>query len=148
VKFTIETELAKPIDVVWRAFDNTENLKFWMPTLKEFQQISGTPGQPGAVSRLTFFENGKEIVMDETVLSRREPSEFSGRYDTEFGANQVANRFEPMAGGQTKWTLDAEFSFKGFFRFLAPVFRGMIRKRLNDDSARFKEELETGALAT
>ena len=148
MKLTIETTLEKPIDAVWRAFDNTENLKLWMPTLKEFQHISGAQGQPGAVSRLTFVENGRNIVMDETILTRREPSEFSGRYDSEYGANDVSNRFESMAGGQTKWTLEAEFSFKGFFRFLAPAFRGMIRKRLNDDCARFKEKLESGALAT
>jgi uncharacterized protein YndB with AHSA1/START domain len=148
VKLTLETMLEKPIDVVWRAFDNADNLKRWMPTLTDYQQLSGTPGQPGATSRLTFLENGRNIVMDETILSRREPFELILRLDTEHGANDVAHRLESMAGGQTKWTLDAEFSFKGFLRFLAPLFRGMIRKRLQDDCNRFKEMLESGALAT
>jgi uncharacterized protein YndB with AHSA1/START domain len=148
LKLVIETTLEKPIDIVWRAFDNAENLKLWMPTLTDFQAVSGTPGQPGAVSRLTFLENGRKTIMDETILSRREPFELDGRYDTEFGSNDVRNRFESQAGGQTLWTLTAEFAFKGAFRFLAPLFKGVIRKRLNEDSARFKEKLESGALAT
>jgi uncharacterized protein YndB with AHSA1/START domain len=148
VKFNLETTLEKPIDEVWRAFNNPENLKRWMPTLTDFQPISGTPGQTGAVSRLTIVENGRTIIMDETIIARREPSEFDGRYDTEYGVSTVKNRFESMAGGQTKWTIDAEFSFKGFFRFLAPAFRGFIRKRLDEDCNRFKEKLEAGDLAT
>jgi uncharacterized protein YndB with AHSA1/START domain len=148
VKFSIETVLEKSIDVVWRAFDNPANLKLWMPTLTDFQPLSGVPGQPGAVTRLTIVENGRTVIMDETVIARREPSEFDGRYDSEYGSNEVRNRFESQAGGQTKWTITAEFAFKGFFRYLAPVFKGVIRKHLTEDCNRFKEKLESGALAT
>lgn len=148
MKFTIETNLERSIDVVWRAFDNFDNLKIWMPSLTDIQHVSGTPGQPGAVSRLTILENGRKMVMDETVVSRREPYEFDGRYDTEYGCNEVQNRFESESGGQTKWSLTAEFTFRGFFRFMAPLFKGVIRKRLSEDCARFKEKLESGALAT
>ena len=148
MKLTVETVLEKPIDEVWRAFDDSENLKLWMPTLKEYQHLSGAPGQPGATSRLTFFENGRSIVMDETIVGRREPFDLTLRLDTEHGATDVVHRLESVPGGQTKWTLDAEFAFKGFSRFLAPLFRGVIRKRLHEDCNRFKEKLEAGELAT
>jgi uncharacterized membrane protein len=148
VRMTVETELDRTIDVVWRAYQNPENLQRWMPTLTSFQPVSGTPGQPGAVSRLVFVENGRSIVMDETVVARQEPYQFSARFDTEHGSNIITSSFESLAGGRTKWNLDADFQFKGFLRLISFLFKGMIRKRLNDDCARFKEKLESGALAT
>jgi len=147
MKFSTETILERPIDVVWRAFDNPENLKRWMPTLTKFEPITGTPGQPGAISRLTFVENGRTIVMDEIIHSRQEPYEFTGEYNAGFCTNKVGNRFESVAGGQTKWTMDAEFLFTGFFKFVAPLMKGVFRKRVTDDCKRFKEKLEGGALA-
>src|SRR5690349_21526127 len=130
MKFSHETILERPIDVVWKAFDNPDNLKIWMPTVTKFELISGEQGRPGAISRMTFNENGRTFVMDEIIVSRQEPYEFSGEYNAGHGSNKVGNRFESTAGGQTKWTMDTEFTFTGFFRLLAPLMKGMIRKRV------------------
>lgn len=146
MKFSHETLLERPIDVVWKAFDNPENLKIWMPTVTKFELISGEQGRPGAISRLTFVENGRTIVMDEIVHTRNEPFEFTGEYNAGFCTNKVGNRFESAAGGQTKWTMDTEFVFTGFFRIFAPLMKGMFKKRVVADCARFKEKLESGAL--
>ena len=75
MKLTIETELNRSRTAVWRAFDNPENVKKWQPTLQSFAAQSGTPGQPGAVSKLTYQENGREVVLIETIISRSEPED-------------------------------------------------------------------------
>ena len=149
MKHTLQTVLDRSIDDVWRAFTNPENVPRWMPSLKSLEVKDGQGGEPGSVARMVFLENGRELVIDETVLTRREPFEFSARFDNQHGSNVVTNRFESQSGGQTLWTLDAYFTFRGFLtRLLMPLFKGLFRKRLHDDCMRFKEKLESGALIT
>jgi len=149
LKHTLQTVLDRSIDDVWRAFTNPENVPRWMPTLKSFEVKGGHGGEPGSVARMVFLENSRELVIDETVLTRREPFEFSARFDNQHGSNVVTNHFESQSGGQTLWTLDAQFTFRGLFlRLLMIPFGGFFRKRLRDDCARFKQKLESGALIT
>jgi uncharacterized protein YndB with AHSA1/START domain len=54
MNFTFEYLLERDRATVWKAFDNPDNLRKWQPALDSFEPVSGTPGQPGAVSRLTY----------------------------------------------------------------------------------------------
>lgn len=144
--FTSELVLERPIATVWRAFDSPENLKRWQPTLESFEPVSGTPGQPGAVSRLVYREGKREVVMTEHVTERREPEHFAGYYDTGMARNDIVNRFTAIDANRTQWKLECEFHFRGVWRFLAPLFRGAIERRTCADTQRFKECLERGEL--
>jgi uncharacterized protein YndB with AHSA1/START domain len=53
-RFTSELQTARPVEMVWKAFDHPDNLHRWQPTLVSFTPVSGTPGRPSAVSRLTY----------------------------------------------------------------------------------------------
>ena len=66
---------------MWRAFDNVENMKKWQPTLMKFEPVSGTPGQVGAVSELTYNENGREFMLIEKITRRDEPNGFDAIYE-------------------------------------------------------------------
>ena len=148
MRLAVQTEIDRPIDEVWRAFTNPANIPRWMPTLSSIDHVAGEPGRPGAMARLVFFENGRSIVMDETVLARRDPNEFVARFDSTHGANVIANKFEPQDDGRTLWTLDSVFTFRGPLKLLMFFFKGVIHKRLRDDCNRFKEKLEAGKLET
>ncbi len=80
--------------------DNVENMKEWQPSLKSFEHQSGEPGQVGAVSKLTYNENGREIVLTETITGRKEPEEFSGTYDNPVARNRVKNTFVELDRGK------------------------------------------------
>ena len=73
MQFTETVILDKPIDAVWAAFDNTENLFKWQPSLTDFRHMSGEPGQPGAVSELTYREGKRTMVLTETITERDVP---------------------------------------------------------------------------
>jgi hypothetical protein len=62
-------------------FDNPENMPKWSPGLESFAHVSGTPGQPGAKSRLVYPMGKKPVEMIETVTSRNLPDEFSGTHE-------------------------------------------------------------------
>jgi len=143
---TFEFLLERGRAAVWRAFDNPDNLKKWQPTLQSFEGISGTPGQPGAVSRLTYREGSRTVVLTETIAIRQEPEEFAGTYDSGMAANTVHNRFEEAGADRTRWIITADFQFQGIWRALGFLFRGSIRKRMVEDLNRFKQLLEAGEL--
>lgn len=148
MKFDFTLELSAPRELVWRAFDNPSNLAKWQPSLVSFEPVSGTPGQVGAKSQLMYRESGREIVLVETVTLRREPEEFAGTYESDHGVNILSNRFAVTGADLTRWDILTEMQLKGMARFMAPMVRGMIEKRVRSDCERFKSLLEAGELAT
>ena len=136
MKFTIETVINKPIDKVIKLFDNADNMSKWMEGLQSFEHISGTPGQPGAKSKLKFKMGKREIEMIETITVRNLPDEFSGIYEAQGVNNIVKNKFVKISDSKTKYITENEFQFKGFMKiiaFLMPsAFKKQSTKYLND----------------
>src|SRR5262245_45077749 len=116
MRMSVELILNRSRDEVWRAFDNAANMTKWQPTLKSFEPQSGTPGQVGAVSKLTYDENGRQVVLTETVTLRRQPEVLAGTYDSGMAVNTIHNAFTELTPATTKWVMDCEFRFRGFFR--------------------------------
>ena len=111
--------------------------------MKSVEHRSGQPGQVGAVSRLTYDENGTEIQLEEIVRARKEPGEFSGTYDNSMSFNTIRNTFIELGENKTKWVLYCEFSFKGRFKLLSAVMGSRIKKRISADMIRFKKLVES-----
>lgn len=146
MKFEFTIDLAAPRDLVWRAFDNPSNLLKWQPSLVSFEPVSGSPGQVGAVSQLTYRESGREIVLVETITVRREPVEFGGTYESGHGVTLLSNRFVETAADQTRWNVETQAQLRGMAKFMGPMLKGMIENRVRTDCQRFKSLLESGEL--
>ena len=143
MKVIHQLDIDRSREHVWKAFDDLEYMKRWQPTLTAFDHQRGVRGQPGAVSLLTFQENGRPIVMTETITVRREPEEFSGTYDNAMALNAVRNTFAALGSHRTRWTVESEFVFKGLiFRLLSPLVRGLVDRRIRSDMERFKTLVE------
>lgn len=142
MNFKYEVVINRSRADVWRLFDNPDNMKKWQPTLKKFEPQSGTPGQVGAISQLTYEENGREMVLIETITGRNEPHEFSGTYANPMAANAIKNKFIALDAKRTNWVMDCEFKFHGFWKLLGPLMKGAIKKRTAQDLQRFKEMAE------
>lgn len=143
MKFTIDMTINKGRSSVWKAFDNPKNIKRWQPTLESFEPQKGTPGHIGAISKLTYREDGRTITMYETVTDRNEPDEFAGTYTTKGIVNQLRNTFVELNAQQTRWTLDAEFQFSGILSLVAPLIKPTVVKRTQADMERFKSMVES-----
>ena len=143
MKFKLELPIDKPRADVWRAFDDPENMKNWQPSLVSFEPISGKPGRPGAVSRLTYNEGGREFSLIEKVTHRDELNELDGVYENKFADNIVRNRFIEQGKDQTLWVVETEFRFKTFLmRILGPIMKKNFVTRTQRDMERFKEMAE------
>jgi len=128
---------------VWRIFEDPENMPKWQPTLRSLTHKSGTPGQPYAVSELVYDEDGREVVMTETITARREPSFLGGIYDSKWASIVIVNHFEETDTGQTRWVSNANCRFKGFMKIMALFMRKSICYRTDADMNRFKLLVET-----
>ncbi len=143
MKVKYEVTIDAPREAVWAAFDNVDNMTRWQTGLKSFTPVSGTPGQVGAVSELVYEENGREIVMQETLSERREPDLLAGMYDAGFGSTIIVNHFDALDENTTRWTSWCNYRFRGLMRFLSLFMAGAIKKRVDGDMQRFKLMVES-----
>jgi len=144
MKFKLELPIHKPRADVWKAFDNTENIKKWQPTLIKFEPVSGAPGQPGAISKLTYEEGGREFTLIEKITHRDEPSSFDGIYENNFTDNIVRNKFIERGQHQTLWVTETEFRFKTLImKIMGPMMKKNFIARTQKDMERFKEMAES-----
>lgn len=97
MKYTQEIIINKPIKEVVALFDNPNNLYEWMEGLQKFEHLSGTPGEPGAKSKLLFKMGNREIEMIETITARDLPTKFSGTYEANGVFNIQKNKFISIA---------------------------------------------------
>ncbi|HMV77886.1 MAG TPA: SRPBCC family protein [Leptospiraceae bacterium] len=147
MKYSVEIEINLPIARVIELFDNPDNLQKWQPGLLSFEHLSGTPGQPGAKSRLTFRMGRGKMIMTETVTVRNLPDEFSGTYEVKNVFNIVKNRFIALSENKTKYISESEFQFKGFMRIIAFFMPGAFKKQSQKYLQLFKEFAEKEGMA-
>ena len=144
MKFKLEIPINKARPDVWKAFDSVENMKKWQPTLTKFEAVSGTPGQIGAVSKLTYEENGREFALIEKITHRDEPNRFDGVYENNFADNIIKNTFVEQGKNQTLWVMETEFAFKTLLmKIMGPLMKKNFVTRTRKDMERFKEMAES-----
>ena len=130
-------------DTVWQAFDNAYNLRKWQPTLKSFRHKSGPPGEPGSVSELIYNDNGREVIMVETLTEKRRPDFMAGVYESQWGNAVIVNYFESIDDKKTRWVGHANHTFKGFMKLMTFFIRKKICERTEADMQRFKLLVES-----
>lgn len=143
MKFKLELIINKSRADVWQVFTAPENMSKWQPTLTKTELLSGMQGQPGAVSKLTFDEGGREFSLIEKVAVRNEPSRFDLVYENEFTDNPMRHTFQEQSDNETLWVVEAEFTFKTFaMKLLGPFLKKNFIRRTQKDMERFKELAE------
>ena len=143
MKYTVETEINKPVSEVIELFDNVDNMFKWMEGLEKFEPISGTQGEVGAKAKLTFKMKNRKMEMIETITVKNLPKEFSGTYDAKGIHNIVKNYFIELPGNKTRYVSDQEFQFKGFMKLIAFMMPGMFKKQSCKYMADFKNFVES-----
>jgi uncharacterized protein YndB with AHSA1/START domain len=143
MKFSLELPIKRSRAEVWRAFDNPQNMSKWQPSLKKFENVNGTAGQPGAVSILTYEEGPREFTLTEKVTFRAEPERFDGVYENDFADNSIKNTFIAVNENETLWKMEVEFTFKTLImKIVGPLMKKNFVARSEKDMQRFKELVE------
>lgn len=129
MKYTTQIDINKPVGEVVALFDNADNLPKWMKGLQSFEHLSGTPGQPGAKSKLVFQMGKRRMEMIETITVHNLPEEFSGIYEVNGVVNTVKNKFVSIPRNKTRYIAEHEFKFAGFMKIIGWLAPGMFKKQ-------------------
>ena len=142
MKYTTEVTIKLRRQKVIDLFDDEKNLYKWQEGLKSVEHLSGTPGQPGAKTKLVFDMNGRIVEMTETILSNNLPDTMALTFDAKGVHNIIENRFTEVDAGTTKWAMDSDFQFSGFMKIMGWLMSGMFKKQTKKTMDRFKEFAE------
>ena len=144
--FDHEILIHKPLDEVYAAFDNPENMPRWLTGLQRTEQISGEPGQVGSVSKQIYLERGRIVEMIETITAHEPGRSFAGTLEAPGMKGTLRVAFEDR-GDSTVLRFSGDF--KGcslIMRLLMPFMRGSINRRQVGDLETFKRLVEAGEL--
>ena len=143
MKYKLDLDLQKPLNDVWKAFNDVENLKKWQPSLVKVETISGVAGQVGAVSELTFSEGKREFTLTEKIIQREDPTRIEMLYENKFADNTVTHTFVEQEDGTTLWINETEYSFKTIvMKLMGPIMKGNFILRSRMEMNQFKELVE------
>ena len=126
MKYSCSVEIDLPIEKVIELFDNPDNLKEWQDGFVGMEPISGTPGEPGAKSKLTYKSGKQELNMIETIIVKNLPDELTATYEAKSMINTMKNKFISINDTRTRYEVDVEYTkFIGFL----PSLMAMLRPR-------------------
>lgn len=148
MKLSFAITIDAGVDTVWAAFNDSGNMARWQQNFHSYTHRSGTPGQPGAVAELTFDENGKKVILTETIMERREKSFLAAAYESAGGSTIIVNRFAAIGDNETRWTSWCNFRFRGLMKVMSIFVAATIRKRTEGDMQRFKLMVESDNAGT
>lgn len=148
MKLNFEVVIDASLRDVWAAFADTRNMDRWQQNFLSYTQKSGAPGQPGSIAEITYDENGRKVVLTETITERREDAFLAAGYESSHGSTLIVNRFEAVDGSTTRWTAWCNFRFRGVMKLMSLFLGGSIRKRTEGDMQRFKLMVETDTAGT
>ena len=148
MKLNFEIEIDAGQDDVWASFTNPDNMHRWVQNFESFTPVSGLPGQPGATAEVAFDENGKRVVMLETITERRDPDFLAMSYGAGHGTTVIVHHFEAIDETHTRWTSWCRFTMTGLMRLMSLFVGRMVRKRTEGDMQRFKLMVETDLAGT
>ena len=147
MEFTNEITVNVPRSRFIELFDDPENLKLWQPGLLSFEAVSGTPGEPGATSRLLYKQGRGTMEMVETVTRRELPDAFDGTYDAKGVHNICKNEFHDVDGTATRWVAHNTFELSGFMKLVGLLFGSMFPRQNLKTMNEFKAFAEAQARA-
>lgn len=143
--YTTTIVIDLPRDKMIALFDDVDNLPKWQRGLKSFEPLEGSPGMPGAKSRLTYQMGKREMVMIETITKRELPDAFDGTYEIEGVHNIVENRFSELGPDRTLWESHNIFQFASLpMKLMGWLMPGMFRRQSQKYAEDFKAFAERG----
>ena len=123
VEYTTTVEINKPRDLTWSVM---RERKDWIYGFKSYEQLSGTPDQPGSRSRVTVVRDGRETTFDSELLEIRPPEYASSRLTNDMLAHDAKVRLSE-SGGKTTIVSDEHLEGRNlFWRSIFAIFKSQI----------------------
>lgn len=142
VKYTAEIEINKPINEVFKNFENVDFMKKWLPEVKSIEPIEEKKGVVGSTYAMTVINQGQEMKMVEKITAYIPNKKMTFQFDSDQMTkiddyNFIAN------GNKTKMIQNCSVNSKSYMTAcLFPYFKGTFKNLSLSYMKRFKEEVE------
>ncbi|WP_019038968.1 SRPBCC family protein [Psychroflexus tropicus] len=144
MKYSTEIIIQKPRQEIIEVFENSDLLPHWQRGLKRSRVVSGKAGEVGSKRKLYIRMEGQNIKMTETILKKKLPEEWHGKYSSKGMESIQKNYFEALTSNETKWTSYSEFKFSGFMKLVSTILPDIFKKRSVLVQQDFKAFIEEG----
>ncbi len=147
MKFTCTVDIDLPRKEVIALWENPENLAQWQDGFQYMEHISGEKGKAGAKSKMAYIMNGKEMILEETIVSSNLPIDFTGYYKSDKTENTMENYFTELSENQTRWEANIHYTLmEGFIlKLILKLFPSMFQKQTQKWMDQFKVFAERNA---
>jgi uncharacterized membrane protein len=126
---TVSVTVNAPVSKTFAVFNDVDNMGKWMNNFKGIKNISGEKNEVGSKWQMSFDENGRSLLITETVTAFEQDKHFAFNMDDDFASFKVDIRFEEK-NGQTIITQTSEGGGKGVIsRSLIALMGGRIQKQ-------------------
>ena len=146
MKFTCEVNISGSKEAIAQAFRDTSNFSEWQSGFISHHLISGMPEEIGTKSRIHLEQDGRSIILVETILENDLPDQFMALYEHEHMVNTMTARFDQVEEGLVHCHWQVEYTkFIGWMpKLMALIMPGMFRKQTKkwlDDFKRYVERV-------
>lgn len=136
------TVIEKPIDEVWTAFDDPDQLVKWQKRLKSYEQVEGASDEIGSVSTQTIHRSSGDLELTVTLLDRREGEFSQSRYEGMQLPFTISNTFTAIDGDTTEWHVVVDVRLNLMQKALAAVLKGPLTDLAEQNGEDFKKYAE------
>jgi len=142
-EYQTDVFVAAPVEETFAVFTDEDRLGVWLSGLVSIQYLRGEPGAVGSFYRLTFDENGRQIVLTKELTGLRDNELSSASLDGQMMRADVSSRFS-VEGNGTRIVTTNVVRPKGLvYRTLMWLSRGELQDRQQADFERFRLLVQT-----
>jgi uncharacterized membrane protein len=127
--YIAEVTVNKSIKEVFEVFNNSENIKNWVPEVKSFEVVNKNPGKIGSVYKIVIDNKGQEVTMTEKVMAYVPNEKVTLFFDAE-GMLKRDDYIFKEKDGVTTITLNTSCQSDSYIlACIFPYFKGTLQKQ-------------------
>lgn len=142
INYEVKVEINKPRDVVWNYFQDESKMGEWLKGFQKIETLSGNKNEVGSKYRLTFVDEGHEIVMTETVKEFRAPERFAMKLEHEMMTSDLEITLTESDGKTTLVQKDVAVGSNILWRIMFAAMKSTFVESAQQNLDRLKANVE------
>jgi uncharacterized membrane protein len=127
--YVTQVSVNKSVEVVFETFNNSENIKNWIPEVKSFDVVNENIGKTGSVYKMVVENQGQEIVMTQKIIAFVKNEKVTLFFDAENMLKRDDYVFEEK-NGITTITLNSSCQSESYLMAcMFPFFKGTFQEQ-------------------
>lgn len=142
VSYEASVEINKPREVVWAYFSDETKMGEWLKGFQKIEIISGNKNEVGSKYKMTFIDQGQEIVMIETLKEFKRPEKFAMHLEHEIMSSDSEITLAEENGKTTLTQKDNAVGSNILWRIMFAAMRSTFIDSSQENLNRLKANVE------